>query len=105
MSENLRPPDKHLFEQILAEVIQSCVKSNHSAIKRNLVLNNNIVNQTPAKLPSPRGVANLPDNLSGQMDIQIRNHAAFKESTLCDEIVNELQFCLSQEGQQMLGLS
>ena len=36
------------------------------------------------------------------MNIQICNHAAFKESTLCDEIVNELQLCLSQERQQML---
>ena len=36
------------------------------------------------------------------MDIQIRNHAAFKESTLCDQIVNELQLCLRQQWQQML---
>ena len=44
VSEELSPADKHLFEQILAEVIQSCVKSNHSAIKRNSVQNNNNVN-------------------------------------------------------------
>ena len=44
VSENLSPLDKHFFEEILAEVIQSCVKSNHSVIKRNLAQNNNVVN-------------------------------------------------------------